>query len=151
VLLMTPRILFAIGRDGFFTQKAATVSASGTPRLALGVSSAAAAALILSGTFEQSVALAAVLFLLIYISAYAALLVLRRREPDLPRPYRAFGFPFTTGVVLVGCLLVLIAMVLEDPRSGLAAALLLLACAPAYAWVAHRRRVDAAKISPQPH
>ena len=93
VLLMTPRILFAIGRDGFFTQKAAAVSASGTPRLALGLSSAAAAALILSGTFEQIVALAAVLFLLIYISAYAALLVLRRREPDLPRPYRAFGFP----------------------------------------------------------
>ena len=150
VLLMTPRILLAIGRDGFFTQKAATVSAGGTPRLALGVSSAAAIALILSGTFEQIVALAAVLFLLMYISAYAALIVLRLREPSLPRPYRAVGFPFTTGVVLVGCLLVLVAAVVEDPRSGVAAALLLIACAPVYAWVARRRRLGDTKALAQP-
>ena len=67
-MLMAPRVLLAIGRDGFFTPKAAAVSAGGTPRLALAVSSAAAAALILTGTFEQIIALATVLFLLIYIA-----------------------------------------------------------------------------------
>ena len=45
VLLMAPRILLAIGRDGLFTAKAAGVSAGGTPRVALAVSSAAAIAL----------------------------------------------------------------------------------------------------------
>jgi APA family basic amino acid/polyamine antiporter len=140
VLLMAPRILLAIGRDGLFTAKAASVSAGGTPRIALAVSSAAAIALILTGTFEQIVALAAVLFLLTYIATYAAVFVLRRREPGLPRPYRAFGFPFTTGTVLLGCVLVLIAAVMEDPRSGVIAALLLGACAPAYRWIAHRRK-----------
>jgi APA family basic amino acid/polyamine antiporter len=140
ILLITPRILLAIGRDGLFTAKAATVSAGGTPRVALAVSSAAAIALILTGTFEQIVALAAVLFLLTYIAIYAAVFVLRRREPDSPRPYRAFGFPFTTGTVLLGCVLVLIAAVMEDPRSGVMAALLLGACAPVYGWIAHRRK-----------
>jgi basic amino acid/polyamine antiporter, APA family len=140
VLLMAPRILLAIGRDGLFTAKAASVSAGGTPRIALAVSSAAAIALILTGTFEQIVALAAVLFLLTYIAIYVAVFVLRRREPDLPRPYRAFGFPFTTGTVLLGCVLVLIAAVMEDPRSGVIAALLLGACAPAYRWIARRRK-----------
>ena len=138
-LLMTPRVLLAIGRDGLFTRKAAAVSAGGTPRLALAVSSAAAIALILSGTFEQIIALATVLFLVNYISAYAALFVLRRREPTLPRPYRAFGFPFTTAIVLVGSVLALIAAAVEDPRSALAAGLLLAACAPIYAWIARRR------------
>ncbi len=76
------------------------MSAGGTPRLALALSSAVAVALILTGTFEQIIALATVLFLLIYIATYVAVFVLRRREPDLPRPYRAFGFPFTTGIVL---------------------------------------------------
>src|ERR1700736_849327 len=108
-LLMGPRVLLAIGRDGFFTQKADLVSAGGTPQVALGVRSAAAAALILSGTFEQIIAIAAVLFLLNYVSAYVALIVLRRREPAMSRPYRAFGYPFTTGIVLVGCLLLWIA------------------------------------------
>jgi len=78
-MLMTPRVLLAIGRDGFFTQKAAMVSAGGTPRVALAVSSCVTAALIMSGTFEQIIAVAAVLFLLNYVSAYSALFVLRRR------------------------------------------------------------------------
>jgi APA family basic amino acid/polyamine antiporter len=140
VLLMAPRILLAIGRDGLFTARAASVSAGGTPRVALAVSSAAAIALILTGTFEQIVALAAVIFLLTYIAVYAAVFVLRRREPDLPRPYRAFGFPLTTGIVLAGCVLILIAALTQDPRSGAIAAVLLGVCAPVYGWIARRRR-----------
>jgi basic amino acid/polyamine antiporter, APA family len=141
IMLMTPRILLAIGRDGFFTKKAAIVSAGGTPRVALLVTSGAAAALIMSGTFEQIIAVAAVLFLLNYVSAYVALIVLRRREPAIPRPYRAFGYPFTTAIVLLGCLVLWAAAIMEDRRSGFFAGLLLIACAPVYAWVAHRRRL----------
>jgi APA family basic amino acid/polyamine antiporter len=141
IMLMTPRILLAIGRDGFFTEKAAIVSAGGTPRVALVVTSGAAAALIMSGTFEQIIAVAAVLFLLNYVSAYVALIVLRRKEPAMPRPYRAFGYPFTTAIVLLGCLLLWGAAIMEDQRSGFFAGLLLMACAPVYAWIAHRRRL----------
>ncbi len=139
-LLMAPRILLAIGRDGFFTQKAVNVSAGGTPRLALAVTSLGTAALILSGSFEQIVAIAAVLFLLNYVSAYLALFVLRRKEPATPRPYRAIGFPFATAIVLLGCLALWIAAVMEDWQSGLYAAVLLLACAPVYLWLARRRQ-----------
>jgi APA family basic amino acid/polyamine antiporter len=140
IMLMTPRILLAIGRDGFFTQKAALVSAGGTPRVALAVTSLGAAALIMSGTFEEIVAIAAVLFLLVYISTYVGLIVLRRREPATPRPYRAFGYPFTTVIVLGGCVLLWIAAIVEDQRSGLFAGVLLIASAPVYAWIARRRR-----------
>jgi basic amino acid/polyamine antiporter, APA family len=147
VLLMTPRVLFAIGRDGFFTARAAAVSAGGTPRLALALSSAAAVALILTGTFEQIIALATVLFLLVYIATYVAVFVLRRREPDMPRPFRAFGFPFTTGIVCLGCVLVLLAALIEDPRSAAAAAALLIACGPVYAWIARRKRRELARAA----
>ena len=142
-MLMAPRVLLAIGRDGFFTRRAAIVSAGGTPRLALAVTGVGVAALILSGTFEQIIAIAAVLFLLNYVSAYGALIVLRRREPDAPRPYRAFGYPFTTLIVLLGCVLLWIAAIVEDRRSALIAGALLLACAPVYAWIARRRIIQA--------
>jgi APA family basic amino acid/polyamine antiporter len=141
-LLMAPRVLLAIGRNGFFTKKAALVSAGGTPRVALGFTALGATALILSGTFEQIIAIAAVLFLLNYVSAYTALFVLRRREPAIPRPYRAFGYPITTIIVLLGCVLLWIAAILEDRWSGVIAGLLLIACAPVYAWIARRRRLD---------
>ncbi|HEY5264139.1 MAG TPA: hypothetical protein VIJ37_04045, partial [Steroidobacteraceae bacterium] len=118
------------------------VSAGGTPRLALGVTSIAAAGLIMSGSFEQIIAVAAVLFLLNYVSAYSALFVLRRREPETPRPYRALGFPVTTVIALAGCLLLGIAAVAQDRRSGLIAGLLLAACAPVYILMARRRRAE---------
>ena len=100
----------------------------------------AAALLILTGTFEQIIALGVVLFMFNYISAYAAVFVLRRREPALPRPYRAFGFPFSTAVVLAGSVLYLVAAVAGDPRSAIIVAALLIASAPAYAFVKRRRR-----------
>ena len=140
VMLMGPRVLFAIGRDGFFTAKAALVSDSGTPRVALLVTSAAAAAFILSGTFEQTIALCAVLFLVYYVAAFLAVFVLRAREPDRERPYRAFGHPVSTGIVLAGSVAMLVAAVIEDRRSGLIAALVMVACIPVYAWLARERR-----------
>ena len=137
-LMMAPRILLAVGRDGFFTKKAAVVSESGTPRLALAVTGFGAAALIMSGSFEQIIAVASVLFLLMYVSAYSALFVLRRREPATPRPYRAWGFPVTTAIVLLGCVLLFAAAIEEDHRSATVAAVLMVACAPVYLWLARR-------------
>jgi APA family basic amino acid/polyamine antiporter len=138
-LLMAPRILLAIGRDGYFTSKAAVVSESGTPRMALAFTALASAALLLLGSFEQIVAIAAVLFLLEYISAYVAVFVLRRREPTLPRPYRAWGYPYTTGIVLAGVFALWIAAIAQDQRSALYAAGLLVLAAPVYVWLTRRR------------
>ena len=141
ILLETPRILFAIGRDGLFTEKAALVSEGGTPRIALALTSASVVLVILSGTFEQVIALYAVLFLLSYVSTFLAVFVLRHREPVLPRPYQAFGYPVSTAVVLAGSVVFLVAAVLEDPRSGLLAAALLGMCTPVYAWLGRGRRL----------
>lgn len=144
LLLSAPRILFAIGRDGLLTERAAVVSKGGTPRMALALTSLAAVAIILTGSFDQIIALSAVLFLIYYSSAFLAVFVLRYREPDEPRPYRAFGYPGSTGIVLIGSVAFLIAAVAEDPHSGAIAAALLVCCAPAYTLVARGRRLRVA-------
>jgi APA family basic amino acid/polyamine antiporter len=148
--LMAPRILLAIGRDGLFTEKAAAVSAGGTPRVALAISSLGAAALIMSGTFEQIVAVAAVLFLLLYVSAYSAVFVLRRREPATPRPYRAFGYPYTTAIVLLGCVSLWMVAIVEDPRSSLIAGIMLIGCVPVYFYLSRRRSAATAALRAEP-
>jgi APA family basic amino acid/polyamine antiporter len=137
-LLAAPRILFGLGRDGLFTEKAAIVSKGGTPRMALAVTSALVVVVILTGSFEQIIALSAVLFLTYYSAAFLAVFVLRYRFPNLPRPYRALGYPFSTAIVLIGSVAFLIAAVAEDPRSGLIGAVFLGCCAPVYAWIARR-------------
>ncbi len=140
VMMSAPRILYAIGRDGLLTEKTAIVSRGGTPRTALALTSLVVVILILTGSFEQIIALSAVLFLIYYIAAFLSVFVLRYRFPDLPRPYRALGYPFSTGIVLVGSIAFLIAAVADDPRSGLVAAIFLACCFPVYAWLARNRR-----------
>jgi basic amino acid/polyamine antiporter, APA family len=140
-LLMAPRILVAIGRDGLFTAKAALVSAGGTPRVALACTSVASGVLILSGTFEQIISLASVLFLLNYLSAYASMFALRFRDPAASRPYRAFGFPVSSAVVFIGSILFFVGAITDDPRSALIAGLLLLASVAVYFVVRTRRKL----------
>lgn len=138
-MLYAPRILFAIGRDGLLSERTAAVSAGGTPRPALLVSSLACILMVLTGTFDQILSLFAVLILVYYISAFVAVFVLRRTDPARPRPYKAFGYPLTTGIALLSSVALLIAAVADDPRTGAIAAGFLVVCGVAYRWLAQRR------------
>jgi APA family basic amino acid/polyamine antiporter len=146
VMLATPRVLFGIGRDGLLTEKAAIVSKGGTPRVALALTSAVVVVVVLTGSFEQIIALSAVLFLIYYSAAFLTVFVLRYRFPNLPRPYKALGYPFSTAIVLVGSIAFLVAAIAEDPRSGLIAGIFLAFCAPAYAWMARSRRLQLSMV-----
>jgi APA family basic amino acid/polyamine antiporter len=139
ILLTAPRILFGIGRDGLLSARAADVSAGGTPRVAMLATSATAAIVILTGTFEQIIALYAVLFLVAYVSAFLAVFVLRWRARDARRPFRATAYPVSTAVVLAGSVAFLVAAIAEDPRSGAIAGVFVAACFPVYRWMARRR------------
>ncbi|MBV8742719.1 MAG: APC family permease [Sinobacteraceae bacterium] len=146
--IMGPRVLFSMAREGWISQKAAAVSRGGTPYVALLATTLTSAAMILTGTFNQIIALFAVLILLYYIAGFLAVFVLRHRAPDVPRPYRAFGYPITTFVVLVGSVGFLIAAVVDDRRSGVMALLFLSLCIPAYALASRSRRARMPELAP---
>ncbi len=93
LLLMSPRILFAMSRDRLLPGWMASVNPGGTPAAALFMGAIASAALIFSGSFETLIAIASFLYVAVYISGFAALFVFRAREPDLPRPFRVWGYP----------------------------------------------------------
>jgi APA family basic amino acid/polyamine antiporter len=120
-LLCASRIPLAMSRDGLFWGRASYVSPRGTPLVSLALSTLVGIGLALSGTFEQLLVLAAVLDVLTYCSALISLMVLRRREAELPRPFTAKPYPAVTLVALtVGCAF-LIAALMEDPRNSLKA------------------------------
>jgi APA family basic amino acid/polyamine antiporter len=141
VMLGAPRILFAIGRDGLFTERAARVGPGGTPRVALLLSAATAVILIASGKFEDIIAVAAILVAAMYCLNYIAVIVLRIREPQMVRPFRAWGYPVTTVLVLAGSLTFLVAAVHDDPLSAVRASALLAVAIPVYIWMRLRKRL----------
>jgi APA family basic amino acid/polyamine antiporter len=130
--LMATRVLFAMSRDGLFIAKVARANEGGTPALALFMSAGVAALFILMGTTDQVLAVAAFFFVVNYSISFASVFVLRRREPDRPRPYRAWGYPWTTGLTLAGSIAFLALAVALDTKNSLYALLLLAASYPAF-------------------
>jgi APA family basic amino acid/polyamine antiporter len=114
LLLIAPRILFAIGRDGLFFRGVTGINSGGTPAIALGLSAMIAVGLILSGNFSRLISIASVMFVAIYVSGFAALFVLRKREPNLARPFRVWGYPWTPLIVLLGSIAFLVGSAVED-------------------------------------
>jgi len=140
VLLGAPRILLAIGRDGLFTAGAARVAAGGTPVVAMLLSAAMAGLLVASGKFDDIIAVAAILVAAMYAVNYIAVITLRVREPLMTRPFRAWGYPVTTLLVLAGSVAFLAAAIHDDPVSAWRAAGLLAAAVPVYALMRFRQR-----------
>jgi APA family basic amino acid/polyamine antiporter len=132
LLLIASRIPFAMGRDHLFSSKAALVNVGGTPGVALTVSVLLAMALVASGTFEKLVALSAFLVAAINCVCFAALFVLRKREPGLARPFKVWGYPLTPLVVLAGSSAFLVGALCVDTKNSLYALCLLLVSYPAY-------------------
>jgi APA family basic amino acid/polyamine antiporter len=125
VMMVGTRILFALGRDRLMWSHTADVNARGTPGVATLVTTAVAVALIATGTFQRLVAIAALYLALNTAICCLALIVLRRREPATPRPFRAWGTPWTAAIVIAGALAFLPGAVIADPAAaGLAAGLL---------------------------
>ena len=138
-VLMAPRVLFAMSRDGLFWRGATEVNRGGTPDIALLISSLLAAAFIATGTFETVIAKLAFFFVANYTLSFITLFVLRRREPDTPRPYRAWGHPITTGLAILASVAFLFGAVLSDLVSSVWSLGLLFLSIPVY-FVIRRRK-----------
>ena len=131
-LMYCPRILFSMSRDNLFWSKAATVNKGGTPVWALLLTVIIGIILAASGTFEILLSITSFLFVLNYTSGFLAVFILRHTEPNLPRPFKAWGYPWTTLLVLLGSLIFLIGQIISDTRNSLYALGLIVASYPVF-------------------
>ena len=139
MLLIATRVLFAMSRDHLFFKKASEVHPRGTPLLAMWLTTGASVLLVVSGTFETLIAIAAVFYVVCYLSGFVSLFVLRKREPDLERPFRVWGYPWTQGIAAVGSVLFLIGNLFSDTRNSLYAFALIAASYPVFLTMTRRR------------
>jgi len=140
ILLIASRLPYGLSRDGLLPPGMSNVNPGGSPVPSLWISAFACIGLIVSGTFNQILALAAFYYVVNYTASFLAVLVLRKREPDLPRPYRAIGYPWVTWFLLLGSLAFLAGNVLTDRRNSLVSLGLLIASYPVYRVV--RRKTN---------
>jgi len=132
-ILTGARVPYAAARDGLFFRSAARVHpAFHTPGVSILMLAAWSSVLVLSGKYEELFDFVIFGSWILYAMAAAAVFVLRRTRPDLPRPYKTFGYPAVPLLFLAGATVLEISTLLTKPRESIAGIVLILLGLPFY-------------------
>lgn len=144
-LMTGPRIFFAMSEQRLFFPLIARVSPRfKTPSAAIWLAAGLGVAYVLQNNFQQL----AERFVLgtwpFYALAVAAVYTLRIRRPNMPRPYRTWGYPVTPGLFLLASVGMVVNAIVTNPRDNVVTFGIILTGIPAYFawkwWEARSRR-----------
>ena len=146
--LTSPRIYFAQARDGLFFAKFAEVHPRfSTPGFSIVAQAVWAVILLLSGTYETLLDYAMFALWISYALMVAGMIVLRRKQPQLERPYRMWGYPVTPSLFLAVAFWFLGNTLIEKPGPSVAGLLLIVAGVPVYfVWRKSSRRSESSLV-----
>jgi basic amino acid/polyamine antiporter, APA family len=150
-ILTGARVPYAAARDGLFFRSAARVHpAFHTPGVSILMLSAWSSVLVLSGKYEELFDFVIFGSWILYAMATASVFVLRRKRPDLPRPYRTFGYPVVPFLFLAGATVLEISTLWTKPRQSIAGIILILLGLPFYFYWRSRVIKHAPDANPIP-
>lgn len=132
-VITAPRVYFSMAQDGLFFRRLAEVHPRfGTPALAIGASCVWAALLALTGTFEQLLTYVVFVGWIFYALGAAAVISLRFKRPDIPRPFRVPGYPFTPLLFVLAAAAIVLNTIVEQPGQSAIGIGVVLLGVPAY-------------------
>jgi APA family basic amino acid/polyamine antiporter len=139
-ILTGSRVPYAMAVDGLFFKPVAKVHPQfRTPGTAILALSAWSALLVFSGSYDELFTYVIFASWILYGMTTAAVIVLRRKRPDMPRPYRTFGYPLIPVVFVLSALGLVISTLFHSPRESLKGLTLVLIGLPFYYYWAKRR------------
>jgi len=120
-ILTGPRVYYAMAKDKLFFQRVASVHPRfHTPAFAIVIQCIWSCLLALSGTFEQLITFVMVVSIMFWIAATASVFTLRKKFPDMPRPYKTWGYPYIPIIFIIASSGILINALIEKPVESLA-------------------------------
>ena len=112
LIMAGARVYYTMAKDGLFFKQAGTLNTKSVPQVALWVQCIVAAIWSLSGKYGQLLDMISFVVVLFYMLTILGIFILRKKQPNLERPYKAFGYPFLPGLyILMGaafCLLLIV-------------------------------------------
>jgi APA family basic amino acid/polyamine antiporter len=132
LILAGARVYFAMARDGLFFARAGDLNRNGVPAWALVAQGVWTALLTLTGTYGQLLDYVIFAALLFYVLTMFALFSLRRKQPDMPRPYKAFGYPVVPALYAFSAFAVAAILLVAKPVYSFSGLILVLLGIPVY-------------------
>jgi len=133
--MSSPRILQALAVDGLALRRAGEISKGGNPIFAVLLSWGLSVGLIMIGGFKFLLYLSIFFYLFIYVVLIAGVIILRSRQPDADRPYRAWGHPWSTYICLVAWLLIALFQAVAEINAAVYAAIMVAISWPVYLYL----------------
>jgi len=141
-ILTSARILMAMGRDHhLFSYMARIDPRFSTPAQALAFNALCAVFLVWIGTFEQIVTYSTVAISVFFAMTALAVIVLRRRDPETPRPYRVWGYPLTPIFFILALFLFIVDVAIMQPIDAIFGFGLMALGIPLYAGSRRMKRI----------
>jgi len=139
-ILSGARVPYAAARQGYFFRAVGRVNPRHrTPGVSILVLTLWAAVLVLSGRYDDLFNLVIFASWILYGMTAAAVLVLRWKQPDLPRPYRTLGYPAVPLLFIIGAIILLVSTAFDRPRESFMGIGLIVAGLPFYFYWKSRR------------
>jgi APA family basic amino acid/polyamine antiporter len=134
-MMIPPRILYGLSRDGFFVKQGLMVNKGGTPVFNMVFCYLIALVLILFSSFDQLFSLGAFMMTIVTISAFSSLIKLRISEPSMPRPYKTWGYPWSTLLAILVSVLLFMGFAYSDPKNLFIILIIGALSLPCYKWL----------------
>jgi APA family basic amino acid/polyamine antiporter len=132
IILAGGRLFYAMSKDSLFFKKAGILNGQSVPGFALWVQCLWASVLCLSGKYGDLLEYTTFASLLFYIVTITGLFVLRKREPEAERPYKAFGYPFLPALYILAASAFCLNLLISSPVFTMAGLLIVFLGWPVY-------------------
>lgn len=139
LILSGARVYYTMAQDGLFFKKTGTLNKNGVPAYALWIQCAWTCLLCLSGSYNALLTYVIFVVLIFYILTLVGIFVLRRKRPDAPRPYKAFGYPVLPIVYCVLAAVITVCLFIFQTAQTWPGALIVVSGIPIY-YIAVRKR-----------
>jgi APA family basic amino acid/polyamine antiporter len=141
IILTSPRVYFAMARDGLLFERLSKIHEKFlTPHVSIVAMGVWACVLSLSGTFEQLATYVVFGQWIFFGLTVGAVIVLRKKQPGVNRPYRTWGYPVTPLVFIAAALYISFNTLFTQPWNALAGLLIIASGVPAYMFWRKRAR-----------
>jgi len=142
MVLSGARVYYAMARDGLFFRRAAEVSPrTHTPVFSLVIQAIWISVLVLSGSYNDLLDYVVFAALLFYVLTMSGLFVLRKKRPDLERPFKAFGYPVVPAAYIVVAAMIALDLLWMKPTYSWLGLILVLSGVPVF-FFWHSRTKD---------
>jgi APA family basic amino acid/polyamine antiporter len=115
IVMASARLFYAMAGDGLFFRGVGTLNRRGVPATGLVVQAVWTSLLCLSGTYSDLLDYVIFTVLLFYILAILSIFLLRKKRPDLERPYKAFGYPVVPALYILVVFLIMVDLAVYKP------------------------------------